>query len=184
MRKVFGKLALLRRLKGFLDPSTLNTIYKALVQPHFDYCNIAWYGRFNEDIYKLNVLHKRCARVILGANLLTSSDLMFRELKWQTLSDRKNYFTALMVFKSLNGQAPPYLQSKFNYVRNIHECNTRHATAGLLALPPVRNGCDLECFRYCFSYDGVKVWNCIDSSIRNSFNVQSFKLLYKTYYWN
>ncbi len=82
-----------------------------------------------------------------------------------------------MVFKSLNVQAPIYLQSKFNYVRDIHERNTQHATTGLLALPPVRNGHDLESFRNCFSYDGVKVWNSIELSIRNS-----FKNLYKTYY--
>ena len=44
MRKVFGKLALLRRLKVFLDASTLNTIYKVFVQLHFDYCSLAWYG--------------------------------------------------------------------------------------------------------------------------------------------
>ena len=130
------------------------------------------------------MLHKRCARVILGANYLTSSELMFRELKWQRLSDRQKYFTALMVFKSLNGLAPPYLQSKFNYVRDIHERNTRHAAAGLLALPPVSNGHDLESFRYCFSYDGVKVWNCIEPFIRNSINVQCFKTLYKAYYFN
>ena len=42
MEKVFGKLAPLRRLKVFLDPSTLNTTYKALAQPHFDYCTQAW----------------------------------------------------------------------------------------------------------------------------------------------
>ena len=184
MKKVFCKLALLRRLKGYLNPSTLNTIYRALIQPHFDYCNIAWYGRFNEDVYKLDVLHKRCARVILGVHYLTSSELMFRKLHWQRLSDRKKYFTALMVFKSLNGLAPQYLQSKFNFVRDIHERNTRYSTAGLLALPPVTNGADLESFRYCFSYDGVKVWNCIESCIRNSFNVQCFKNLYKTYYWS
>ena len=65
MRKEFGKLALLRHFKVFLDPSTLNTIYKASVQPHFDYCSLAWYGRYNEDMCKLDVLQKRCARVIL-----------------------------------------------------------------------------------------------------------------------
>ena len=183
MRKIFGKLALLRRLKVFLDPNTLNTIYKALVQPHFDYCNIAWYGRFNDDVSKLDVLHKRCARIILGVSSLTSSDFMFRKLNWQTLSDRNTYFNALMVFKSLNDLAPPYLRSKFNYVRDNHDCNTRQSTAGLLALPPVINGSDLESYKCCFSYNGVKIWNQIDESIRNTLNVQCFKTMYKYFYW-
>ena len=95
MRKIFGKRALLRRFKVFLDPST----YKALVQPYFDYCSLAWYGRYNEDMCKLDVLQKRCARVILSVNSFTPSNQMFRELKWQSLSDRNTYFNALMVLK-------------------------------------------------------------------------------------
>ena len=109
---------------------------------------------------------------------------MFRELKWQSLSDRNTYFNALMVFKCLNGLAPPYLQNKFSYVRDKHERNTRQSTAGLLALPPLSNGNDLESFKHCFSYNGVNIWNCIETCIRNSLNVQSFKDLYKTYFWN
>ena len=146
MRKIFGKLALLRRLKVFLDPSTLNTIYKALVQPHFDYCSVAWYGRYSDDMHKLDVLQKRCARVILGVNSFTPSNEMFHELKWQKLFNRRNYFTALMVFKCLNGLAPSYLQSKFSYVRDHHERDTRQSAAGLLALPLLTN--DIECNKY------------------------------------
>ena len=100
------------------------------------------------------------------------TSLMFLELHWQTLSDRNTYFNALMVFKSLNDLAPPYLRSKFNYVRDNHDCNTRQSTAGLLALPPVINGSDLESYKCCLSYNGVKIWNQIDESIRNTLNVQ------------
>ena len=107
-RKVFCKLALLRRLKLFLDSATLNTVYKALIQPHFDYCSSVWYGRFNEDVRKLDVINKRCARVLLGVNSFTPSDQMFRQLKWQSLKERCNYFTALMVFKCLNPQLAYY----------------------------------------------------------------------------
>ena len=58
----------------------------------------------------LEVINKRCARVILGVNSFTPSDQMFRQLKWQSLKERCNYFTALMVFKCLNGLSPTYLQ--------------------------------------------------------------------------
>ena len=164
--------------------ATLNTVYKALIQPHFDYCSLVWYGRFNEDVRKLDVINKRCARVILGVNSFTPSDQMFRQLKWQSLKERCNYFTALMVFKCLNGLSPTYLQNKFKYVRDNHGCNTRQSTAGLLSLPPLSHGSEIESFKYCFSYNAVNVWNNIETSVRNSLNVQSFKHVYKTYYWN
>ena len=49
IQKFFCKIALLRRLNPYLDVDILYVLYKALVQPHFDYCSVAWYGRFKED---------------------------------------------------------------------------------------------------------------------------------------
>ena len=115
-QKIFLKLALIRRLKPFLDISTLNLLCKSMVLPVFDYYNIVWYGRFNDDIKRLDVLHKRCARVILGVNCYTSSDFMFKTLGWERLNTRSNYFKSLMMYKSLNGHAPHYLATNFKYV--------------------------------------------------------------------
>ena len=183
IQKVFCKIALLRRLKPYLDVDTLNVLYKALVQPHFDYCSVAWYGRFKEDCVKLDVIQKRCARIILSADYYTPSESMFSELGWERLSDRNQYFKALMMFKSLHSLAPQYLTRKFKYVRDNHNCNTRQAAAGQLALPPLNHGNDIECFKSSFSYSGVKLWNGIDSTVRNSQDIGSFKDMYKRHYF-
>lgn len=183
IQKLFLKIGLIRRLKPYLDISILNMLFKSLVQPIFDYCNVTWFGRFNDDIQKLNVLHKRCARIILGVNYFTSSDLMFNILGWERLQTRNNYFKALMMYKSLNGLAPNYLANRFKCISTTHNVNTRQATAGQLALPPLSNGNDLECFKSSFMYSGVKLWNDIDPEIRNSVNVHIFKQQYKSVYF-
>ena len=41
VQRVFCKLSLIRRLKPFLDCDTLNFIFKAFVQPIFDYCSLS-----------------------------------------------------------------------------------------------------------------------------------------------
>ena len=146
-QKVACKMALLRRLKPFLDVNILNVLYKSLIQPHFDYCSTIWFGRFNEDVQKLNVMQKRCARIILSVNSLTSSNVMFPILGWKSLQERCNYFKALMIYKCLNGLSPTYLSEKFNYVANKHNVNTRQAATGLLALPPCVNGSDTEYYK-------------------------------------
>ena len=38
---------------------SLNILYKALIQPIFDYCGVTWYGRFLCDVEKLDKTHKR-----------------------------------------------------------------------------------------------------------------------------
>ena len=88
-----------------------------------------------------------------------------------------------MMYKALNGIAPEYLSSMFNYISTTHNRQTRQATAGQLALPPVCNGHDIECFKLSFAYNGVKLWNNIDVQIRNSMNVQIFKQQYKGTYF-
>ena len=183
IQKVFCKMALLRRVKPYLDVNTLNVLYKALVQPHFDYCSVAWYGRFKEDCGKLHVIQKRCARIILSADYYTPSESMFNELHWERLSDRNQYFKALMMYKSLHNLAPKYLTRKFKYVSDIHNCNTRQAAAGQLALPPLTHGNDIECFKNSFSYSGVKLWNSVDPTVRNAQDVNSFKNMYKSHYF-
>ena len=183
VQKVFCKLGLIRRLKPFMDCDILNFIFKAFVQPMFDYCSLSWYGRFKDDTHKLDVVHKRCARVILGMNNFTPSELMFNVLGWERLQTRNDYFKSLMVYKSLNGQAPDYLVDMFTYLSTTHDVNTRQAAAGQLALPPAENGSDTEYFKSSFSYSGVQLWNNIDIDIRNSVNVQSFKQQYKRSYF-
>ena len=98
-QKLFCKIALLRRLNTFLDSDVLNILYKSLIQPQFDYCNTVWFGRFKEDVHKLNVLQKRCARIILSVNSQTSSTIMFPQLGWNSLEYRCNYFKALLIYK-------------------------------------------------------------------------------------
>ena len=183
IQKVCCKAALIRRVKPYLNVDTLNVLYKALVQPHFDYCGIAWYGRFNDDINKLDVLQKRCARIILGVDFLTPSIEMFNKLKWEQLTVRNQYFKALMVYKCLNNLAPQYLAKKFSYISDVHQCNTRQAAVGNLALPPLSNGHDIEGYKHSYAYSGVNLWNSITHLVRNTVNVNGFKRMYKSHYF-
>ena len=58
---------------------------------------------------RLLKLQKRAARKILQAEFMTPSNQIFQEISWLTFSQRIQYHTCAMVYKSLNGQAPEYL---------------------------------------------------------------------------
>ena len=64
--------------------------------------------RFRDDYVKLDVLHKRRAKIILGVNYVTSSDFMFQVLGWERLQNRNDYFKSLLTYKALNGPAPQF----------------------------------------------------------------------------
>jgi hypothetical protein len=40
--KVSAGIGAMKRIKPFVPPATLQTIYKALIQPYFDYCSPLW----------------------------------------------------------------------------------------------------------------------------------------------
>ena len=63
------------------------------------------------NINRVQKLQKRAERIILQADFMTPPKEIFRELGWLTFTNRVEYHICIMVFKSLNGQAPEYLSS-------------------------------------------------------------------------
>ena len=41
-KKVTSGIGAIKRIRPFVPPSTLHYIYNALIQSHFDYCNLVW----------------------------------------------------------------------------------------------------------------------------------------------
>ena len=55
----------MRRIKPFVPEGSLVTLYKALIQPYFDYCRPLWDTCDKTLKDKLQILQNRAARVIL-----------------------------------------------------------------------------------------------------------------------
>jgi hypothetical protein len=98
--KVSAGIGAMKRIKPFVPPATLQTIYKALIQPYFD-CSPLWdtCGKTLQD--KLQKFQSRAARVITGASYDIRSTDVLDALGWQTL-DVKRLENKLMMYKILN----------------------------------------------------------------------------------
>ena len=92
--------------------ANLHSIYQALVQPHFNYCNIGW-GNCGVTLQeKLQKLQNRAARVLTYSYYDAHVNNLFELLRWKSLVSQRQLERATMVFKSLEGLAPEYLCSK------------------------------------------------------------------------
>ena len=77
-----------------------------------------------------------------------------------------------MMFKSVNGLAPEYLQSLFSQRRSVY--NLRDSE-GKLALPkPSTNY-----LKRSFSYSGAMLWNNMPKSLKNAVSVNHLKRIIK-----
>ena len=68
--------------------ASLETVYKGLVQPYFEYCSLLLdtCGKLLKD--KLLLFQSRAARVLRGVSYDIRSADLIDSLSWQTLDDR------------------------------------------------------------------------------------------------
>ena len=111
--KVSAGIGAMKRIKPFVPPATLQTIYKALIQPYFDYCSPLWdtCGKTLQD--KLQKFQSRAARVITGASYDIRSTDVLDALGWQTLDVKRLENKLIMMYKILNNHTAPNLNECF-----------------------------------------------------------------------
>ena len=118
--KVSSGIGAIKRLKEFVDKSTLVKVYNALIQPYFDYCSEVW-DYFNKGLSdRLQKLQNRAARNEHG-----QSSIALKSLGWMTLEERRAQLKAKLMFKTVNGLAPQRLCDIFKNVDEIHNYNLR-----------------------------------------------------------
>ena len=64
-------------------------------------------------------LQKRAARIVMKADFLTPSHIMFNEHKWLSFPKRVQYHTCIMMYKTLHGSAPEYMSNLLSRQRFI-----------------------------------------------------------------
>ncbi len=64
--KVSKGLGIMKTIKPFVTESVLQTIYKSLILPYFDYCSMIWDNAANYNLQKLQKMQNRAARIVTG----------------------------------------------------------------------------------------------------------------------
>ena len=171
---VSKRIGVIRRVKFYLPPSTLNLLASALVFPHFDYCSPVWSNCISEFCNSLQILQNKLARVLLSADIYTPILDMMDTLHWDKLCERWNKQILIVVFKCLKNDAPSYLSSNFIFTSSIHSQGTRSQSFNTLVLPSWYNNSDKRTFQY----RGALKWNTLLSDRRSnltSMNLNMFK---------
>ena len=134
-KKASSAIGALKRVRPFIPKETVIQIYNALILPYFDYCSPIWDCLSGYLSDKLQKLQNRAARVITKLPFDTNSNHLLTTLNWERLSIRRKKRKALMMYKTMNGHAPDYLQRLFTqYYSNYNLRNSE----GKLALPKPR----------------------------------------------
>ena len=137
-KKVNSGLSIIRRLRDIVDYNTLITIYKSIIQPHFDYCSQVWgcLGKVLSD--KLQRLQNRAFRIITREGYETRSKDILNKVGFPDLKTRREQQLATLMYKIKHKMLPNYLTryahlhtwspsmasqdiDQFNYAMNIRQ---------------------------------------------------------------
>lgn len=174
------RITLLKLLSKYVDQTSLTQYYNSYILPIFDYGCMIWGQCSITNINRLLKLQKRAARIILRADFMTPSQLMFRELNWLPFPKRIEYHTCIMMYKVQKDLAPEYLGDLFTKTYALHGRNLRSVDNDLLRIPFSRT----SYYENSFAINGAKQWNSLPLDLRQSSTLNSFKKSLKIHLLN
>ena len=86
-------------------------IYTSIVQPKIDYAISVWGYTTAHNINKVQRLPNRAARILTGNfdYVNTRGIYLVTTLGWMNVSQRRDYFMIILMFKPIHGLVPNYL---------------------------------------------------------------------------
>ena len=150
-----------RMIKYDVDRESLETIYFSYMRPKMEYACQVWDCCTLQDSDKLENLQLYAARIVTGAKRGTSHEMLYEEVRWPKLADRRTNIKLNLMHKIVNGNVPNYLSEVLpNLVgENLnYELRNRHNISGFK--------CRTEKFRKSFFPDSVQLWNNLDPTVK------------------
>ena len=165
----FRTLRNICKIRFLLTRSQLKTIVNSLVVSCLDYCNSLYFGIAERLLNQLQLIQNAAAKAVTGKYKYDHLGEDLNDLHWLQIKKRVLFKISLIAYKSVNGLAPEYLQSMFQYSHHGHSLK--------LIVPQYTSSFG----RRSFSYTGPKILNNLPTHIASSDSVDMFKSNLKTY---
>ena len=163
------------KIKKFLTKKDTETLLHSLVTNKIDHHNALLYGLGKNLINRLQKIHNAAAKLLMGKRKFDHVTPLLQELHWLPVEYRITYKIALLVYKSLHGQGPIYLQELLHWYSPVRALRS---SANLELTVPSRS---LAYGTRAFSYAGPTVWNSLPLTVKKSNSVDTFKKHLKSY---
>ena len=161
---------LINSVKHLLPRRALCSLYKTMVLPIIEYCDVIYDNCTIKHSLALENTQRRAALVCTGAYRHTSNDSLLAELGWQPLRVRRQIHKLCLFYKIYNSLTPEYLH---HWIPEpvVNQYRLRSTTNAALLIPYSR----LSSTRSAFVHSTVKLWNSLDINIRSVDSLNLFK---------
>ena len=146
-------------------------LYKSLVAPLIDYCDIVYMNANKTDLIKLQLVQNIACRIILKAGPRDHIDDMHRELKLDLLSDRRRYHLLAECHKNIHTDKHTPLKRFFKPNADNLNRRTRRLCKFNVLVPRVRTTAGQKAI----SYIGPNTWNKLCTNLKELVKLPTFK---------
>ena len=161
-------LDVINALKYKLDRKTLESLYFAFIRSKLEYANIVWDNCSRQLADLLESVQYRAAKIVSGAISRTSHHIVYSELGWDTLEERRCKSRLKTMYKVINKDAPEYLQSIIPATQGQHDYQLRHENN----YPVVKTR--TTAFKNTFLPKTIIDWNKLNDDTKLSESLESF----------
>ena len=161
----FWQLRQLRQIRRSLSDNSAHILVHAFIISRLDYCNAVLHGVTIREQNRLQTILNASARVLTRTPKFQSISTLLRDsLHWLPISQRVRFKVILMVWNSLLGRAPRYLQDLCLPVSsNQFRSRLRSSQQGMLLVPACHSSLMQ---RRGFVVSGQSEWNRLPAAVR------------------
>ena len=171
-KKLVFIISRLSRLKPVLPSQMLMYIYTSIIRPKIDFAISVWAIRPHITLIKCSGC-KTAARILTGNfdYVNTRGIDLVKTLGLMNVSQIRDYFMIILMFKSIHGLVPNYLCDEITMQRDIAVRTTRSTINNNVHFPHIT----LECCKNAFAYRGPVLWNALPEHIKKCESLNGFK---------
>ena len=173
LKKVFAKIAALRRLKRLVPSSTLLVLYRSFVLSHFEYCNSLLIGIGKTLNKKLEDANHYGLRTIMNLGRSINYESTLKTADMNTLEHRRIEQSLIIFHKCYKENGPSYLADLFE--PRITPYNLRNT-----GLNVTQNSYNSKFRHNSYSFVISRIWNKLPPSVKIAPNLSSFRRKLKT----
>ena len=155
-------IGIFARIRHFIPKYILEKIYYGLMHPYLSYGITVWGQACKSDLNRPLVLQKRILRLMHFGSYRDHAIPLFIESGILPINFLYFHNVACIMHDVMNNKSPVNITTLFTSIADTHKYNTRSAARHDLYQPFSR----LNILAKSFSRIGVKIWNCLSSSIR------------------
>ena len=174
-------LNMLRRNLYFAPRSVKQKAYTACVRPIMEYASNCWAPTSQKSSNTLEMVQHNAAKFVTncypkkGEFVKFSVTKILRDLKWDSLEERRTQARLSMAYKIINGLVilEPEMLPKLNFQRPLRQCNTAKVGPENQLVEPMSR---LQITDSTFFFSIPKLWNNrITPSQAKAANIEKFK---------